>query len=72
MIHYTQTSAKLWSKELSKNLVHILNFRNIKYSLYLLSNDIRSEGSITIVKKLDLDFLMIFDSISFPHSKKSV
>ena len=36
---------------------------------FLLSSDIRSEGSIAIVKKFDLDFLMIFDSISLPHPK---
>ena len=28
------------------------------------------EGSIAIVKKFYFDFLMIFDSISLPHSKK--
>ena len=32
-------------------------------TLFLLSSDIRSEGSIAIVKKFDLDFLMIFYSI---------
>ena len=36
---------------------------------FLLSSDIRSEGSIAIVKKFDFDFFMVFDSISLPHSK---
>ena len=31
---------------------------------FLLSSDIRSEGSIAIVKKFDFDFLIIFDSTS--------
>ena len=37
---------------------------------FLLSNDIRSEGSIAIVKMFDFDFFMIFDSTSLPQSKK--
>ena len=37
--------------------------------LILLSSDIRSEGSIAIVKIYDLDFLMIFYSTSLPESK---
>ena len=37
--------------------------------LFLLSSDIRSEGSIAIVKKIDLDYLMVYDSISLPHPK---
>ena len=36
----------------------------------LLSSNIRSEGSIAIVKKFDFDYFMVFDSISLPHSKK--
>ena len=42
---------------------------------FLLSSDIRSEGSIAFVKKIDFDFLrfsnffMIFDSTSLPQSK---
>ena len=32
----------------------------------LLSSDIRSEGSIAIVIKFDLDFFMIFNSTSLP------
>ena len=39
-------------------------------SSFLPSSDIKSEGSIAIVKKFDFDFLMIFDYISFPQSKK--
>ena len=35
----------------------------------LLSSDIRSEGSIAIVKKFDFDFFMIFGSTSLPQSK---
>ena len=38
--------------------------------LILLSSDIRSEGNIAVIKKFDYDFLIIFDSISFPHLKK--
>ena len=45
---------------------YLLNFG------FLLSSYIRSEGSIAIVKRFDFDFLMIFDSTSLPHSKKSV
>ena len=36
---------------------------------FLISSDIRSEGSIAIVKKLDFDFFMIFGSTSLPQSK---
>ena len=36
---------------------------------FLLSGDIRSEGSIAIVKIFDFDFLMIFHSTSLPESK---
>ena len=39
---------------------------------FLLSSDIRSEGSIAIVKIFDFDFLMIFHSTSLPKSKKCV
>ena len=35
----------------------------------LLSSDVRSEGSIAIVKKFDFDFFMIFGSTSLPQSK---
>ena len=36
---------------------------------FLLSSDIRSEGSIAIVKIFDFDFFMIFHSTSLPESK---
>ena len=36
--------------------------------MFLLSSDIRSEGSIAIVKKFDFDFFMIFGS-SLPQFK---
>ena len=36
---------------------------------FLLSSDIRSEGSIAIVKKFDFDFFIIFGSTSLPQSK---
>ena len=39
------------------------------FKVFLLSSDIRSEGSISIVKKFDFDFLMIFGSTSLPQSK---
>ena len=35
---------------------------------FLLSSDIRSEGSIAIVKKFDFDFLMIFGSTSLHYN----
>ena len=38
---------------------------------FLLSSDIRSEGSIAIVKKFDFDFFMIFGSTSLPQSKNT-
>ena len=38
-------------------------------STFLLSSDIRSEGSIAIVKKFDFDSFMIFGSTSLPQSK---
>ena len=34
------------------------------------SSDIRSEGSIAIVKKFDFNFFMNFDSTSLPYLKK--
>ena len=37
--------------------------------LFLLWSEIRSEGSIAIVKKFDLDFCMIFGSTSLTESK---
>ena len=37
---------------------------------FLLSSDIKSEGSIAIVKNFNLDFLMNFDYILLPQSKK--
>ena len=40
-----------------------------RYVILLLSSDIRSEGSIPIVKIFDFDFLMIFHSTSLPESK---
>ena len=43
--------------------------RPFSLSLFLLSSDIRSEGSIAIVKKFDFDFLMILGSTSLPQSK---
>ena len=36
---------------------------------YLLSNDIRSEASIAIIKKFDFNFFMISDSTSLPQFK---
>ena len=39
------------------------------FSPFLLSSDIRGEGSIAIVKKFDFNFLMIFDSTSLPQSR---
>ena len=41
----------------------------VRIFTFLLSSDIRSEGSIAIVKKFDFDFFIIFDSISLPQSK---
>ena len=41
----------------------------LQCSKFFLSSDIRSEGSITIVKIFDYHFLMIFDSTSLPQSK---
>ena len=39
-------------------------------TFYLLSSDIRSEGSTGIIKKFDFDFFwMVLDSIPFTHSK---
>ena len=40
--------------------------------IFLLSSDIRSEGSIAIVKIFDFDFFMIFHSTSLPHPKKVI
>ena len=37
--------------------------------IFLLSSNIRSEGSIAIVKIFDFDFFMIFHSTSLPESK---
>ena len=37
--------------------------------LFLLLSDIRSEGSIAIIKIFDFDFLMIFHSTSLPEPK---
>ena len=47
---------------------YIYNFIIISL-LFLLSSDIRSEGSIAFVKKFDFDFFIIYDSISLPQSK---
>ena len=51
------------------NLLHIQGTMTDKTNLFLLSSDIRSEGSIAIVKIIDFDFLMIFHSTSLPESK---
>ena len=50
---------------------YIKNFhpKKIVITYLLLSSDIRSEGSIAIVKKIDFDFFRIFDSTSLPQSK---
>ena len=37
--------------------------------IFLFSSDMRSEGSIAIVKKFDFDFFIIFGSTSLPQSK---
>ena len=37
---------------------------------FLFSSDIRSGGSIAIVKKFDFDFFMVLGSISLPHPNK--
>ena len=50
-------------------IVIIVMMYGMRLVSFLLSSDIRSEGSIAIVKKFYFDFLMIFDSISLPHSK---
>ena len=43
----------------------ILKSKFLHFSLFSLSSDITSEGSIAIVKKFDFDFLfMVFDFIS--------
>ena len=47
----------------------IVNVLNDIVSYLLLSSDIRSEGSIAIVKIFDFDFLMISHSTSLPESK---
>ena len=41
----------------------------VSTNLFLLSSDIRSEGSIAIVKNSTSIIFMIFDSISPPQSK---
>ena len=51
-----------------KQTVHYLYYHLVIGLDFLLSSDIRSEGSIAIVKKFDFDF-MIFDSTSLPQSK---
>ena len=39
--------------------------------IYLFTLErLSSEGSIAIVKKIDFDYLKVFDSISLPHTKK--
>ena len=47
-----------------------LQVQHIPY--FLLSNDIRSEGNIAILKKFDFDFLMIFHFTSLLQSKNVV
>ena len=42
-----------------------INYRDTNF----ISSDIRSEGSIAIVKIFDFNFLMIFHSTSLPQSK---
>ena len=49
-------------------ILKIVSRKNFLLS-FLLSSDIRSEGSIAIVKKFDFEFLMIFHSTSLPKSK---
>ena len=49
------------STEISSKVMHTIFF--------LLSSDIRSEGSIEIVEEFEFDFLMIFYSTSLPQSK---
>ena len=43
-------------------VINVFTVRFVYYSIlrFLLSSDIRSEGSIAIVKKHDFDFLKIF------------
>ena len=47
-----------------------VNKIGLTVSVFSPSSDIGSEGSIAIVKKLDFDFLVDFDSIALQHSKK--
>ena len=54
---------------MSQNMVSITLWADGIVLNFLLSSDIRSEGSIAIVKKFDFDFFMIFGSTSLLQSK---
>ena len=47
----------------------MVSFHILGFIVFLLSSDIKSVGSIAIVKIFDFDFLMIFHSTSLPESK---
>ena len=75
--YYTLILTKvILSQDKTKNIVVVLTDRKVgkmfsfKQFTFLLSTDIRSEGSIAIIKKFGFDFfLMIFDSTSLPETK---
>ena len=51
-------------------LQSFIDIAKLRFELwFLLSSDIRSKGSIAIVKKNLLRFFMVFDSISLHHYK---
>ena len=57
---------------ISSQSLNVKLLLNISWNLsrkFLLSSDIRSEASITNVKKFDFDFFMIFEFTSLPESK---
>ena len=63
MLHASQSILFQISLQTNFSYTLLQNFQ------FLLSSDIRSEGSIAIVTKFDFDFLMAFDSTSLPQSK---
>ena len=51
-------------------VLHVCNkFEVLRHSTFYFRATFRSEGSIAIVKKFDLDFFMIFGYTSLPQSK---
>ena len=64
------TANRLISVELGHWTLNARKYVRCARTFYLLSSDIRSEGSIAIVKKIDFDFFfVIFDSTSLPQSR---